>query len=83
MLIAANDAPSATARLGSNQNVLNTAEAAKYTGLSTATLEKLRCAGGGPRFISYSRRAVRYRLADLDEWMAARTVGSTSERRAA
>lgn len=63
--------------------VVNTVEASRYTGLAAATLEKLRCNGGGPPFISYSRRAVRYRVADLDDWMAAHTVGNTSQRRAA
>jgi predicted DNA-binding transcriptional regulator AlpA len=62
---------------------LNTKQAATYTGLSVATLEKLRCYGGGPRFVSYSRRAVRYRIADLEEWMADRTVANTSQTKAA
>jgi predicted DNA-binding transcriptional regulator AlpA len=58
---------------------LNTAEAAKYTGLAEATLEGLRSKGGGPRYIRYSRRAVRYRVPDLDDWMMDRTISSTSE----
>lgn len=62
---------------------LNTVDAANYTGLAPATLEKLRCTGGGPRFVSYSRRAVRYRVSELDAWMGARTISSTSERSAA
>lgn len=62
---------------------LTTGQAATYTGLAAPTLEKLRCSGGGPPFIRYSRRAVRYRLADLDVWMAARLVGSTSQQIAA
>ena len=59
---------------------ITTAEAANYTGLAAATLEKLRCSGGGPRFVRYSRRAVRYRVPELDAWMGARTVASTSEK---
>lgn len=58
---------------------LNTAHASIYTGLAEGTLEKLRCTGGGPRFVRYGRKAVRYLIADLDAFMAARTVGSTSE----
>lgn len=58
---------------------LNTEQASIYTGLATATLEGLRCRGNGPRFVRYGRKAVRYLMRDLDEWMAARTVGSTSE----
>ncbi len=48
---------------------LDTAQASAYTGLSAAFLEKLRCIGGGPKFIKYGRRAVRYRKADVDAWM--------------
>lgn len=58
---------------------LDTAQAAAYTGLALKTLEGLRCRGGGPRFVRYGRKAVRYLVADLDSWMAARTVASTSE----
>ena len=58
---------------------LNTDQAARYTGLAVATLEKMRCTGGGPRFVRYGRKAVRYVVADLNNWMSARTVGSTSE----
>ena len=60
-----------------------TEQAAAYTGLAAATLERLRCTGNGPRFVRYGRKAVRYLVADLDAWMAARTVGSTSEALAA
>ncbi|WP_260600437.1 helix-turn-helix transcriptional regulator [Sphingomonas endolithica] len=66
-------------QLGNLPAALNTEQASRYTGLATATLEKLRCTGGGPPFVSYSRRAIRYRLADLDAWMTARTRCSTSE----
>ena len=58
---------------------LNTPQAAIYTGLAEKTLEGLRCRGGGPRFVRYGRKAVRYLIRDLDEWMSARVVGSTSE----
>lgn len=62
---------------------LDTGQAAAYTGLAVATMEGLRSKGGGPRFVRYGRKAVRYLIADLDAWMAARTVASTSERVAA
>jgi predicted DNA-binding transcriptional regulator AlpA len=57
---------------------LDTPQAALYTGLAEKTLEGLRCRGGGPRFVRYGRKAVRYLVADLDEWMNARAVSSTS-----
>lgn len=58
---------------------LNTQQASIYTGLAVATLEGLRCRGNGPRFVRYGRKAVRYLVRDLNEWMASRTVSSTSE----
>jgi predicted DNA-binding transcriptional regulator AlpA len=62
---------------------LNTDQAAAYCGLAAATMEGLRCKGGGPRYVRYGRKAVRYLVADLDDWMADRTIGSTSEQAAA
>lgn len=58
---------------------LNTEQAARYCGLASATMEGLRCRGGGPRYIKFGRKAVRYRTIDLDEWMAGKAIFSTSE----
>jgi len=52
--------------------------AANYLGLAVSTLNKLRCTGGGPVFLKLGR-AVRYDPGDLDEWLAAHRVRSTSE----
>lgn len=60
---------------------LNTEQAARYTGLAQTTLEGLRCRGTGPRFIRYGRKAVRYLVVDLDSWMQALVVSSTSDQR--
>lgn len=57
---------------------LNTAQAAHYVGLSPRTLEKMRTAGGGPRFRKHGRY-VRYHIEDLDEWSAEHLKTSTSE----
>lgn len=58
---------------------LDTKQAALYVGLALATLETMRNRGGGPRYLKYSRNKVAYRQHDLDEWMNARSVASTSE----
>lgn len=58
--------------------LLNQAEAAKLLRLSTRTMERLRLIGGGPLYVKCGR-SVRYREADLEEWIAARVVSSTSE----
>jgi predicted DNA-binding transcriptional regulator AlpA len=58
--------------------LLRTANAATMTGLSISTLNKLRCAGGGPPFLKLGR-AVRYARNDVEDWLASRRVHSTSE----
>ncbi|RYG87178.1 MAG: DNA-binding protein [Alphaproteobacteria bacterium] len=63
-------------------SIVNTKGAAERTGLAVATLNNLRSVGGGPRFLKLGR-AVRYSEADLEAWLSARVVGSTSERAAA
>jgi predicted DNA-binding transcriptional regulator AlpA len=66
----------ANARKGSP--FLNTAQAAFYVGLSRRTLEKMRTAGGGPRFRKHGRY-VRYHIDDLDSWSKTHGQASTSE----
>lgn len=53
-------------------------EAAKYTALSASYLAKLRMGTGpqvGPRFLRIGQRAIRYRQADLDDWMQSMPCG--------
>jgi predicted DNA-binding transcriptional regulator AlpA len=61
------------------QRLLNQTEAAELLRLSQRTLERLRCVGGGPRFVRL-RGSVRYRIMDIEEWIALRVVSNTSER---
>jgi predicted DNA-binding transcriptional regulator AlpA len=58
--------------------VVDVVQAARRVGLSVSTLNKLRLAGGGPRYAKLGR-AIRYRVADLDAWIAANLRASTSE----
>ncbi len=65
--------------------ILDTAGAAEYLGLSTPTLERFRLTGAGPVFAKLSPRprgAVRYRRSDLDAWLASKLIRSTSEQAA-
>lgn len=62
--------------------ILNTLEAAAYVRLSKPTLDRLRVTGEGPVYVQLGR-AVRYRKADLDDWLSSRLTRSTSERSAA
>jgi len=45
--------------------MLTTHEAASYLRLSARTLERLRVAGTGPKFIRLANRSIRYRQQDL------------------
>jgi excisionase family DNA binding protein len=58
--------------------LLTTEQAAAKLGLGTNTLEKYRVFGTGPTFVKLGR-SVRYAESDLDEWVAARRLTSTSE----
>jgi len=58
--------------------VLDVQAAARFTGLSTATLAKMRCLGGSPTFIKAGRKIL-YRRSDLSAFLNARRVRNTTE----
>ncbi len=57
--------------------VLTTSEAAQYLRLGKPTLDRFRITGEGPSFCKLGG-AVRYRRADLDEWLERRLIASVS-----
>ncbi len=59
--------------------LLTPQQAAQKIGMTVRFLEQRRHRGGGPRFISVSTRAVRYRLQDLDAWIEGRARTSTAD----
>lgn len=59
--------------------LLNTREAAAFLGVSAAFLERDRCYTARIPFVKVGNRAVRYRRADLDAYIAASTRRSTSQ----
>src|SRR6185312_15217515 len=58
--------------------VMTPPQAARYIGLSVATLAKARCWGGGPVYLRLGRK-IAYARADLDAWLAARRAKNTSD----
>lgn len=50
------------------RRMLRTREAARYLGLASSTIEKMRGTGQGPRFIRMGR-AIAYDVRDLDLWL--------------
>ncbi len=51
--------------------VLRTKAAAEHVGLAASTLERYRQEGIGPRFVRIGKRAVGYRVTDLEAWLDA------------
>ena len=62
----------------SDEIYLKPREAADFLRTSTSTLAKRRLYGDGPKFCRIGR-AIRYRKTDLDDFMAATRVQSTSD----
>ena len=60
------------------ERCLTQREASYVLRCSERTLERLRCSGRGSRYVKTTRRVL-YREADLDAWLSARSVRSTSE----
>jgi excisionase family DNA binding protein len=54
------------------ENTFTPLKAAKYLGISEATIRLWRSQGIGPRHFKAGEKLVRYRRADLDAWIEAR-----------
>lgn len=65
--------PEPTLLVQPTPNVVDDRGAAKYVGVTRATLRLWRANGEGPPFFKAGKRLVRYRRVDLDNWIAART----------
>jgi len=55
------------------------AQAAQYLGVSKSFLDQGRVSGTGPKYVKLSPTVVIYRRGDLDTFVAARVMRSTSE----
>lgn len=58
--------------------LLTEVQAADFLNVSPRTLQTWRLRGGGPAFVKMGK-SVRYRAADLDEFVAGKVTNSTSE----
>jgi predicted DNA-binding transcriptional regulator AlpA len=47
-------------------------------GICVATLQRMRSNGTGPRFVRLGERRLAYRLADVEQWVAACTAERTT-----
>lgn len=56
-------------------------ETAEALGVTLDRLQKWRSDGHGPRFLDWGRRTIRYRVADIEEWVRSqRSVGNVAEK---
>lgn len=62
-----------------SDKLLTTRDAAGYIGMSPAFLERDRWAGAMIPFVRVGKRAVRYRLGDLDNFIAGRMRRNTTD----
>lgn len=60
-------------------SLLRQEDAATLIGVTPRALEAWRYKGGGPKFVSISKRCVRYRRRDVLAWIEERLRTSTSE----
>jgi excisionase family DNA binding protein len=60
------------------ESTLTPLKAAKYLGISEASLRLWRSEGRGPRHFRAGEKLVRYRRADLDAWIEARLSAPTT-----
>jgi predicted DNA-binding transcriptional regulator AlpA len=60
------------------QPLLTQRQCAEMLCLSERTLERFRTSGMGPKFVRLGH-SIRYRLSDVEAWVASRAVGSTSQ----
>ncbi len=66
--------------MSAERKYLTTVQAAEYCNYSKSTLEKLRCHGGGPKFLRpIGGRRVLYLREDIDDWLLEGRRTSTSE----
>lgn len=64
---------------GTVNGLLTTMEAAALLGFTPRLLELRRSKGGGPKYVRISARGIRYRIEDLESWIASQIRSSTSE----
>ena len=60
--------------------LLTSADAAIYLRVSTFTLQRWRCEGGGPPYLKPKPRIVRYQQSALDAWLNGNAAANAPEK---
>jgi predicted DNA-binding transcriptional regulator AlpA len=64
--------------LDESRRVLTEAEAAERLGIALSTLRRWRYDAKGPTYVKLGTHRVGYRLAAIEKWLEARTVGTAA-----
>ena len=64
---------------GSKRHLLSRDDVEREYGISRRWLELAALSGNGPPMVRLTPRMVRYRRDDLEDWIASKTVASTSD----
>jgi len=62
-----------------SEPLLTTTQAANQLAVSPRTMEDWRLRGGGPPFVKLGSRCVRYRMEDLEQFIADASCNNTGE----
>jgi predicted DNA-binding transcriptional regulator AlpA len=54
------------------EELMTEAELARFLSVSLSTVKRLRATGEGPPSIRIAKRAIRYRRADVEDWLRKR-----------
>jgi hypothetical protein len=73
------DAIIAEAGDGGNDDLLDTAQVARWLGMSEVWVQIGRSKNYGPRFVALNRKRIRYRRCDVIEWLRQRTYACTDQ----
>ena len=71
--------PDSTKQSSGSELLLTQQRVAELLSYSPRTLETWRATGRGPRFVRVSKTSVRYRMCDLEEWVAKKVQRTTSD----
>jgi hypothetical protein len=59
--------------------LISPTKAAMWLGVAPKVLERWRGAGGGPSFVRFNRKTIRYRMGDLEAFVASHVRATTAK----
>lgn len=65
--------------LQAGSDVMTTEEVARYLGVNKKTLDRMRGRGDGPRYLRLTSKIIRYRRADIEEFLDAMARTNTAQ----